>query len=197
MGKGAETRLRILDRALGLASTEGLEGLTLGHLAHALGMSKSGLFAHFQSKEQLQIDVLREAEERFVRLVVKPAIKQPRGEPRIRAMFENWLAWETAFPGGCIFQAVAPEVDDRPGPLRDYLVRTQADWFRTMIRAAEIAQAEGHFDRDLDPRQLAFEVMSLFLGFHRCRRLFRDGNAEAHVRRAFDDLLDRARAGAR
>src|SRR6266540_3709004 len=137
MSKGDETRRSILDQALRLASTQGLGQVTIGLLADAAGLSKSGLFAHFKSKEQLQLAVLREASDRFVGAVIAPALREPRGEPRLRALFENWLRWETkAFPGGCPFQAAADELDDQPGPVRDYLVETQRDFFDTLTTVA-------------------------------------------------------------
>jgi AcrR family transcriptional regulator len=166
--KGEDTRGAILDRALALASTGGLEGLTIGNLAQAVGLSKSGLFAHFGSKEDLQLAVLRTAVDRFVAEVIAPALREPRGEPRVRALFERWLGWETAtyLPGGCPFIAVSNELDDRPGPVRDYLVQSQRDWLDALANAARIAVAEGHFRADLDVDQFAYEVYSAILAFH-------------------------------
>src|SRR5216110_1068336 len=116
MSKGERTKTAILEHATGLASQVGLTGLTIGVLADDLDLSKSGLFAHFQSKEALQLQVLEFAAERFVATVVRPALSTPRGEPRVRAMFENWLKWpkESALPGGCFFVAAAVELDDQP-----------------------------------------------------------------------------------
>ena len=128
MGKGDQTRDAILERAVRLASQVGLEGLTIGRLAGALDLSKSGLFAHFASKETLQVQTLERAAERFVEVVLRPALAEPRGEPRLRALFERWLRWpqEVSQPGGCIFVQAAVELDDRPGPARDRLVALQA-----------------------------------------------------------------------
>src|SRR5262252_11254590 len=128
MGKGELTRQAILERATALASRVGLEGVSIGRLSEELGLSKSGLFAHFGAKQALEVEVLRFAADRFVDGVVRPALAAPRGEPRVRAVFERWLAWDRrsrVVPGGCLFVAAATELDDRPGPARDELVRLQ------------------------------------------------------------------------
>jgi AcrR family transcriptional regulator len=194
--KGADTRGAILDIALALASTGGLEGLSIGNLAQAVGLSKSGLFAHFGSKEELQLAVLRTAVDRFVAEVIAPALREPRGEPRVRALFERWLGWETAtyLPGGCPFIAVSNELDDRPGPVRDYLVQSQRDWLDALANAARIAVAEGHFRADLDADQFAYEVYSGILAFHQFYRLLRDPSTGDRCRRAFEQLVQRSRA---
>ncbi|MEO5762114.1 MAG: TetR/AcrR family transcriptional regulator, partial [Vicinamibacteria bacterium] len=118
LSKGETTRAAILDAALATASRVGFEALSIGELAKEVGLSKSGLFAHFTSKEDLQIEVVKKAISKFVELVVTPSLKQPRGEPRVRAMFENWFDWSRAseLPGGCLFIAASSELDDRPGP---------------------------------------------------------------------------------
>ncbi len=192
--KGAETRQAIIEEAVRMASTVGLEGLSLGDLANALDLSKSGLFAHFGSKEKLQIEVIRAAADRFTQTVVVPAIRAPRGEPRIRALFENWLKWGlSGDPGGCIFVSAAAELDDRPGPVREALVKTQRDWLDTLAQAARIAVAEGHFRKNLDPDQLAFEVHALMLGCHHHARLLQDARSLKRTRTAFETLLSTAR----
>ena len=195
-GKGAQTREAILDTALSLASVGGLTGLSIGSLAREVGLSKSGLFAHFGSKEELQIAVLQTAADRFVAEVVTPALRQPRGEPRVRALFAGWLAWESAafLPGGCPFVAASSELDDRPGPVRDYLVQSQRDWLDALATAARIAVAEGHFRPDLDPVQFAYEMYSTILAFHQFHRLLRDPATEERCRRAFEGLLARSRS---
>jgi len=194
MSKGDETRRSILDQALRLASTQGLGQVTIGLLADAAGLSKSGLFAHFKSKEQLQLAVLREASDRFVGAVIAPALREPRGEPRLRALFENWLRWETkAFPGGCPFQAAADELDDQPGPVRDYLVETQRDFFDTLTTVARAGVEAGRLRADLEPRQIAFQFLGIMLAFHQGHRLLRAEDAEALSRAAFDALLQRSR----
>ncbi|RLB47487.1 MAG: TetR/AcrR family transcriptional regulator [Deltaproteobacteria bacterium] len=194
MGKGADTRGMILDRALSLASTEGLEQLTIGLLAKAVGMSKSGLFAHFKSKEQLQLSVLEAASERFVRGVISPSLKEPRGEPRVQALFDHWLEWEAAFPGGCPYQTAIIEFDDRPGVVRDYLLETQRDWQDALTQAARIAVDEGHFRADLEPKTFAFQFTCLAIGYYQHKHLYRDGTSKTLTRKAFDQLLDSARA---
>ena len=151
MGKGEDTKRAIVDQALALASTVGLDKLTIGALADATGMSKSGLFAHFKSKEQLQLQVLEEARQRYLDVVVKPAFQQPRGEARLRAIFERTLKnWEDDLPGGCIFHAVAAELDDQPGPARDYLVSIQQDQRQMLERAVRMAVETGELRSDLD-----------------------------------------------
>ncbi len=180
---------------MGLASQVGLEGLTIGRLADELELSKSGLFAHFRSKEALQVQTLERAAQRFVEVVVKPSLAAPRGEPRVRAFFENWLRWPKAVPqsGGCIFVAAAAELDDRPGPARDCLVRLQKDWFDTLAGAARIAIAEGHFRRGIDPDQVAFQMYGIMLVCHHATRLLNDGKAVDRARRAFEEMLAAAR----
>jgi AcrR family transcriptional regulator len=196
MSKGAETRRAILDQALAMSSCLGLEGVTLGLLAREAGMSKSGLFAHFDSKEQLQLQVLDTAAQRFRETVVEPALHAPRGEPRVRALFEHWLAWEDApfLPGGCVFIAVAQELDDRPGPVRDRLVDYQRQWLETLARAAAIAVEEGHFRADLDTGQFAYDLYALALARHHFGRLLRDPEAEDRAHTAFARQLVAARA---
>jgi AcrR family transcriptional regulator len=196
MSKGETTRAAILDDALSLASQVGLEGLSIGELAKRSAMSKSGLFAHFSSKENLQVEVLRVAAERFVETVIAPAIRKPRGEPRVKALFDNWLRWSKAdfSPGGCVFIAASTELDDRPGPARDYLVESQSQVMAVMAKAARIAVEEGHFRADLDAEQFAYEMYSIYLAFHHFTRLLRSPQAERRARRAFAALLARSHA---
>lgn len=194
MGKGADTRDLILKRALDLASIEGLEQLSIGRLAKTVGMSKSGLFAHFKSKELLQLSVLQTATERFVRKVVAPALREPRGEPRVQALFNHWLAWEAAFTGGCPYQTAIIEFDHRPGVVRDYLLETQRDWQDSITTAARIAVEEGHFRTELDPATFAFQFTCLALGYYQHKHLFRDGTSTARTQQAFEQLLESARA---
>jgi AcrR family transcriptional regulator len=193
MGKGEETKRAIVDQALDLVSTVGLDKLTIGALASASGMSKSGLFAHFHSKEQLQLQVLEEARQRFIDMVIAPALKQPRGEARVRAMFENSMKqWEDDLPGGCIFYAVSAELDDQPGPARDYLIEIQRDYRDTLKRAAQIAIDEGEFRKDLDLDQFVFEMGSITAAHHHFGRLLGDPKAEQHAYNAFEALLARS-----
>jgi AcrR family transcriptional regulator len=197
--KGAETREAILAHALGLATRIGFEGLTIGRLAEDLRMSKSGLFAHFRSKEALQLDILRMAAARMVESVVKPALTIPRGEPRVRALFERWLAWEQSpsLPGGCPFMAASFELDDRPGPVRDFVVQSLRDWIDTLAGAARIAVQEGHFGADLDCEQFAHDCQGIGLAFVHASRLMRDPKARVRAGRAFETLLQSCRAPGR
>jgi AcrR family transcriptional regulator len=199
MGRGAETRQAILEHAAHVASRVGLEGLTIGQLASELSLSKSGLFAHFQSKEELQIQTLRYAAELFVDRVVRPALKAPRGEPRLRALFERWLAWAEADTqaGGCVFVAAASELDDRAGPAREELVRHQRDWFELVANVARTGIDEGHFTTELDAEQLAHDFHGVTLAYHHARRLLRDPRAQERARRAFEALVTAARAARR
>ena len=193
MTKGLETRERILDRAIDVASTIGLEGLSIGGVAKDVGMSKSGLFAHFDSKEDLQLKVLETTVDRFIRAVIAPALRQPRGEPRLRAFFDNWLAWPESISGGCLFVAAAIELDDRPGRLRDYLQSTQRDWLDALATAARIAVEEDHFRADLDIEQFAYDFYSTLLGFHHVHRLLQDPRAADRARKSFEGLIVRSR----
>lgn len=193
MSKGEETKQAIVDQALELVSTVGLDKLTIGSLAGATGMSKSGLFAHFRSKEQLQLQVLEAARQRFVDMVIAPALKEPRGEARIRAMFERTMQqWEDELPGGCIFHAVSAELDDQPGPARDYLIEIQRDYQESLKRAARIAIEEGQFRKDLDVDQFAFDLGSISAAFHHFGRLLGDPQAEKHAYKAFEALIERS-----
>jgi len=191
MGKGELTRHAILERATALASRVGLEGLTIGRLSEELGLSKSGLFAHFGAKQALEVEVLRFAADRFVDGVVRPALAAPRGEARVRAIFERWIAWDQSrvVPGGCLFVAAASELDDRPGPARDQLVRLQRDWLETIATCFRTGITEGHFRREADPEQFAHDLYGVMLGYHHARRLMGDPAAESRARAAFHALL--------
>ncbi len=195
MSKGTETREKILERAFLLATKDGLDGLTIGTLADALAMSKSGLFAHFGSKEELQLEVLQFGAQRFEEVVVVPAFKAPRGEPRLKKLFENWLAWAAGdrTPGGCLFIAAAAELDDQEGRARDFLVGSQRALLGSLAKTARLAIEAGHFRPDLDCDQFAFDLYSVFLGYHHARRLLRDPKADARARAGFERLLKSAR----
>ncbi|HVI93213.1 MAG TPA: TetR/AcrR family transcriptional regulator [Anaeromyxobacter sp.] len=195
MGKGEQTREAILERAIRLASEVGLEGVTIGRLADALDLSKSGLFAHFESKEALQVETIERAAQRFIEVVVRPALSAPRGEPRLRALFERWLRWPRAVPqpGGCIFVQASVELDDRPGPARDRLVQLQREWLDTLARAVRGARDEGQLRADVDAQQFAFELYGVMLSSHHHARLLHDRSADERARRAFERLLDDAR----
>jgi AcrR family transcriptional regulator len=193
MTKGAATREAILDTASRLARTVGLGGLTIGTLASSAELSKSGLYAHFKSKESLQIQILEHTRTRFVAEVLSPALSTPRGEPRVRALFENWLRWDGK-EGGCLFVAASSELDDQPGPVRDHLVRYQQDWLDSLAEVFRTGLSEGHFKPDADPDQFAFEADGIMLSHHMSSRLLGDERSASRARHAFEALLDRARA---
>ena len=157
---GIRTRRAILEEAARLATVEGLDGLSLGRLADGVGMSKSGLFAHFGSKEELQLATVETASEIFDELVVEPAAAAPNGVERIRALTEGFLRHvEVAvFPGGCFFASVAAELDTRSGPVRDMALAVVGEWIGMLEQAVRDAQAEGLLDPEVDPAQLAFEL---------------------------------------
>src|SRR3954470_3303807 len=160
MSKGADTRDRILDTAFRMAAAEGLDGLSLSQIASVTGISKSGIFAHFVSKEQLQIDMLRTGAARFVDTAMAPAFRQPRGLPRLLALFDNWMQWTTSprLPGGCLMMAAAVEWDDREGPVRDVVVALQRELLGSLAKTARLCVEAGHFAPGLDAEQFAFEM---------------------------------------
>src|SRR5215218_771667 len=184
MSKGTETRQAVLDEAARVASRVGLGGLTIGSLA-ATRLSKSGLFAHFQSKEALQLQLLDHTRARFVDLVVRPALAAPRGEPRVRELFRRWLAWDAdALPGGCLFIAASAELADQPGPVRDRLAQDQHDWLDTIAQVFRTGVAEGHFRPEADPEQFAYDLHGVMLAYP---------HAAARATRAVEALLLAAR----
>ncbi len=195
MSKGQQTKTAILDEAVGIASRVGFNALTIGQLAESTGMSKSGLFAHFKSKEALQLETLERGRERFTDLVIRPTLAAPRGIARVRALVDNWLVWETeALQGGCIFVTGSIEYDDQPGPMRDALVRNQQDWAEFIATVAGTAVREGDFRADLDTAQFAFSLQGLMYAFHHTARLLRDPKALDHTRHGVEQLLASSRA---
>jgi AcrR family transcriptional regulator len=186
--KGDQTREAVLAEALAQSSQVGLRGITIGGLAESMGMSKSGLFAHFGSKESLQLQVHTFNVERFTAEVIRPALREPRGEPRVRALFERWLSWASA-SGGCPILAASFEFDDQPGPVRDRLVRDQRDWLDTIAMVFAGGVTEGHFHRDADPCQFAQDLEGVMLAHHLTSRLLQDPDAERRTRRSLDVLL--------
>jgi AcrR family transcriptional regulator len=191
--KGEHTRVVILDAALKVASKLGLEGLTIGTLADETGMSKSGLFAHFGSREGLQLAVLEHAAQRYGEQVFMPALKIGRGLPRLRALFERWLDWTIAsgLPGGCIMISAANEYDDRPGPIRDAVIANQRRGAAISEKAVRLAIEEGHLRIDTDPEQIAFEMLGIVLASHNHRRLLGDNEARKRALIAFEQLVAR------
>jgi AcrR family transcriptional regulator len=191
MRKGDRTKTLILNDALAVAGEVGLEGLSIGALASRLGLSKSGLFAHFGSKEDLQLATLRHSQERFEQVVFRPALAAPRGLPRLRTLFENWLGWiaRTERPGGCVILAASVEYDDRPGPVRDALVAGQRELRGALAKAVRLAIEAGHLRPDTDPWQVVFELMGIVLAVHHDRGLLDDPRAPDRARKAFDRLI--------
>lgn len=194
--KGQETRELILKNAWKAASSLGLEGVTVGKLAERLKISKSGLFAHFKSKEALQIAVLDSASEAFAE-IMRPAVKAPEGEPRVRAVFEAWFTWgrHVCKEGGCPFAAASFELDDRPGPVREHLKALQNKWLQTRIRVVQSAIDAGHFRKDLDPEQFATDWFGIALIYLMNARLLEDTKAEQRARVAFERLITDAKTG--
>lgn len=191
MRKGARTREAILDEAVDLASVSGIEGLSIGELAKRTGMSKSGLFGHFGSRQALQKAVLEKAASIFVDIVVAPARGHPRGLKRLRALFENWVNWSAKAPysGGCPLMSASFELDDRPGPARDYLAWTQREWMRILTANLERAVEEGELAPDTDCIQLAQEIYASAVGFEVTHRLMDDTDTEHRARRAFERMV--------
>jgi AcrR family transcriptional regulator len=180
--KGSETRAAILERAVDLASAEGLEGLTIGRLATELRMSKSGLFAHFGSKQELQLATVAAAAERFRTAVIDPALDLPDGAPRLKAMAERYLDQLQDYSGGCFFAATSVEYDDRPGPVRDAIAASLDAWLGELERQARIAGAE-------NPRRFAFELYSLVMGANSRYRLSGGDEVFGYAREALERLL--------
>jgi len=197
MRKGEQTRTLILNEALTLASQVGLEGLSIGSLAGRLDMSKSGLFAHFGSKEDLQLLTLKQAQTLFFEQVFSPALKQARGLPRLRALFSNWLAWlerSDDLPGGCLMLSASAEYDDRPGAVRDLLVAGQRELRGAIAKAIRLAIDEGHLKPQIDPWQLTFELFGIVLATHHDLRLLGDARALDRAGDALERLIEAHRA---
>jgi AcrR family transcriptional regulator len=189
--KGDATRAAIVEAALAVARRDGLEGLTIGALADALAMSKSGVFAHFGSREELQLAVLNEYAARFVDDVLRPAVSERRGLPRLKALLENWLTLlGRELEQGCLLIAGASEYDDRTGPLHDAMVRIVTGWKKELLRAIEQACDEGHLERQVEPGQLVFEIYGLMLVTHQDARLLRSKDSLKRARTALARLLD-------
>lgn len=188
--KGQQTKQAIVDAALGLAEQIGLEGLSIGALAEVTRMSKSGVFAHFGSREELQISVIREYYQRFSNEVFFQAMNAPRGLPRVRALFANWMKRVAIeIQSGCIFISGAVEFDDRPGPVRDALASSVQTWLAALHRAVVQAKQEDHLVPDADEAQVAFEIHGLILALHYEARFLKNPGAIARAHTGFENIL--------
>lgn len=191
-GKGLQTKQAIVDAALGLATQIGLEGLSIGALAEVTRMSKSGVFAHFGSREELQISVIREYYARFFDEVFSPAMSQARGLPRVRALFANWMKRVAVeLQSGCIFISGAVEFDDRPGPVRDALASSVRIWLAALYRAVVQAKQEHQLAENADEQQMAFEIHGLILALHYEARFLENPDAIKHANTGFENILAR------
>ena len=192
MLKGQQTKAAIVDAALGLATQIGMEGLSIGAIAEVMRMSKSGVFAHFGSREELQISVIREYHQRFEEEVFFPAMNAPRGLPRLRALFSNWKSRTSAeIDSGCLYVSGAAEFDDRPGPVRDALAHSVNTWLAALHRAVVQACEEGHLAPQTDAHQMAFEVHGLILALHYEARFLKSPHALARTQQGFENILQR------
>ncbi len=190
--KGQQTKAAIVDAALRLATQVGLEGLSIGALAEVTHMSKSGVFAHFGSREELQISVVREYFLRFEQEVFYPALSAPRGLPRVEALFANWMQRVALeIESGCIFISGAVEFDDRPGPVRDALATSVKTWLDAMYRAILQAREEGHLLADADAHQMAFEVHGLILALHYEARFLQNPGSLQRAHTGFSSIVSR------
>lgn len=188
--KGETTRETIVARAYAIACINGLEGLTIGGVAEQVGMSKSGVFAHFGSREELQLATLDLGGELFVRDVLAPSLKERRGLPRLRAIFANWAEWvRHEQDGGCLFLAAASEYDDRPGPIRDRVLQQESDWRDQLARAVQLCIASGELGDDAEPAQVAFELYAIALAVHHDAGMTGYDEAARRGFRAFDRLI--------
>jgi AcrR family transcriptional regulator len=190
--KGQQTKMAIVEAALNLATQIGLEGLSIGALAEATQMSKSGVFAHFGSREELQISVIHQYFAQFEQAVFNAAMEQPRGLPRVKALFANWMKLVAEeIQAGCIFISGAVEFDDRPGPVRDALAASVQTWLAAMNRSIVLAKACGHLRTDVDEEQMAFEIHGLILALHYEARFLHKPGSIARANKGFDNILAR------
>jgi len=193
--KGRQTKAAIVNAALGLASQIGLEGLSIGALAEVTGMSKSGVFAHFGSREELQISVIREYHDQFESEVFYPALSCARGLPRLQSLFDNWMQRTTTeIDSGCIYISGAVEFDDRPGSVRDALASSVNTWQNALQRSVAQAQVEKHLTAKADPLQVAFEIHGLILALHYDARFLRNPGAADRARKGFSEIVARNQA---
>ena len=194
LAKGAATRDAVLDEGVRIAGRIGLSGLTIGMLATATGMSKSGLFAHFGSKETLQLQVLGRSRDEFTDRVVMPTLRKPRGETRVRALFEYWLAVSKEPGAPCLFASAGMEYDDQSGVVRDQVVQDHTDFAEVVQQIFRTGISEGEFLADADDVQFQHDLMGVMLAFFHSYRLLGEASSEARARTAFDRLIAAARA---
>jgi len=190
MTKGTDTKQFILETGLDMASRVGLESVTIGELAKATGMSKSGLFAHFKSKENLQIEILHFAGELFADGVIVPALRTKAGVGRIRQLVANWVKWTGSLTGGCIFVTASTDFSNRPGKVRDALLAQQEQWLDSLKRLCQSAMQEGELRQDIDCDQFSFDLYSLLLGFHLYHELLQDKETRNYQETALNRLLE-------
>jgi len=194
MGKAGSTRERILDEGLAMTSKSGLESVTLGSLAERVGMSKSGLFAHFKSKEEVQIRLLEHSGTLAAEQVLAPAMRQPAGLPRLKTLVKHWLGWapRAGLPGGCPVAAGLFEYDDVEGPVRDKVAEMEAGWTGLLTQTVSEARSLGHVRADLDVDQFVWELCGIYLSHHVAQRFLKSPDTDRRARIAFEALLARA-----
>jgi len=193
--KGALTKAMIVDQALKIASRQGLEGLTVGHLAEALAMSKSGVFAHFGSREELQLAVVREYYHRFEARVFQPALQEPKGLARLQKMIHLWMQTSIQeLSAGCIFISGAVEFDDRPGPVRDELVRSVQIWRAALKRTIEQAVEVGDLKKDCAPEAMLFQIYSYVQGLHHDARFLQLSQSVDIATQSIQQTIDQNRS---
>jgi AcrR family transcriptional regulator len=189
--KGDLTKSLILDAALHIVGKDGFEGLSIGALAEKMGMSKSGVYAHFESKEDIQLQVIKEYHQRFRALVFAPSLKLPRGLPRLKQMLESWTELTISeVSTGCIYISGAFELDDQTGALRDQLVQTVTTWRKTLIKAIEMAIEQGHIRADANPREMLFCFYSVILGIQHDSRFLKNTQSSEYAKRLIKKVID-------
>lgn len=192
--RGLTTKKLILDEAMKIASVHGIQGITIGELAKKVGMSKSGLFAHFENKDNLQLEILRMATEHFVETVFKPAFKNAKGLPRIEAIVKNWISFlndGSTLPGGSIFISASFELDDRPGVLKDFVQKSQNDLILNIEKAVQIAIDCKHLKSSTDKSDFAWKLYSYVLGYHHFQRMLHDPMAEKFLTNSVKELIEK------
>lgn len=193
--RSSPTRERILQQGLALMSQEGLSGVTLGQLAERVGMSKSGVFAHFRSKEEVQIGLLEDSTRLATHSVVEPALREPEGLPRLEALMHHWLGWaqRAGLPGGCPVAAAMFELDDAEGPVREKVLAIEAELRDLLRKIVRQAIDRKHFRADVDVDQFVWELCGIYLSHHVAQRFLRHADADTRARTAFQALVERAR----